>query len=52
MKIGYFLSCEEFTPAELETLLQPALDTERLLGVQRTLQKVGITWPGSPAIPE
>ena len=25
----------EFTPAELETLLQPALDTERLLGVQR-----------------
>ncbi|MDC0748673.1 hypothetical protein [Polyangium mundeleinium] len=42
----------EFTPAELETLLLPAPDPERVLAAQRRLQKVGITWPGSPEIPE
>jgi hypothetical protein len=42
----------EFTTAELETLLYPAPEPERLLGAQRMLQKVGITWPGSPEIPE
>jgi len=41
----------EFTPAELETLLRPSPDPKRLLGAQRRLQKVGLTWPGSPAIP-
>lgn len=38
----------EFTPAELDTLLHSALEPERVLGVQRTLQEVSITWPGSP----
>ncbi|MDC0747746.1 hypothetical protein [Polyangium mundeleinium] len=42
----------EFTPAELETLLVPTPDPKRVLGIQRRLQKVGITWPGSPEIPE
>ncbi len=42
----------ELTSAELETLLHPAPVPERLLGAQRMLQKVGITWPGSPEIPE
>jgi len=42
----------ELTPSELETLLRPALDPQRLLGAQRRLQKVGITWPGSPEVPE
>ncbi|MDI1432697.1 hypothetical protein [Polyangium sorediatum] len=42
----------EFTPAELETLLVPTPDPKRVLGVQRRLQMVGITWPGSPEIPE
>ena len=42
----------EFTQAELETLLRPTPDPERVLGAQRRLQKVGITWPGSPEIPE
>ncbi|MCK6588460.1 MAG: hypothetical protein HUU21_36930 [Polyangiaceae bacterium] len=44
----------EFTPAELETLLVP-LPTpppKRVLNAQRMLKKVGITWPGSPKIPE
>ncbi len=41
----------EFTPSELETLLRPAPEPARLLGAQRMLQKVGITWPGSPEIP-
>ena len=41
----------ELTTAELETLLHPAPDPERLLGAQRMLQKVGITWPGSPEPP-
>ncbi|MDC3961532.1 hypothetical protein [Polyangium jinanense] len=42
----------EFTPAELETLLLPTPKPKQLLAVQRGLQKVGITWPGSPEIPE
>ncbi|MBK9260414.1 MAG: hypothetical protein IPM54_11330 [Polyangiaceae bacterium] len=41
----------EFTPAELETLLHPGLGPEQLLGAQRSLQIVGITWPGSPELP-
>ncbi|MRG95689.1 hypothetical protein [Polyangium spumosum] len=42
----------EFTPAELETLLHPTPDPKRVHAVQRRLQKVGITWPGSPEIPD
>jgi hypothetical protein len=44
----------EFTPAELETLLYPfpTPPPKRVLEAQRSLQKVGITWPGSPEIPE
>ncbi|MDI3282323.1 hypothetical protein [Polyangium sp. 15x6] len=42
----------ELTPAELDTLLRPTADPERVRGAQRGLQKVGITWPGSPEIPE
>ncbi|MDC0745075.1 hypothetical protein [Polyangium mundeleinium] len=42
----------EFTPAELETLLLPTPKPERVLGARWRLQKVGITWPGSPEIPE
>ncbi|MDI1434975.1 hypothetical protein [Polyangium sorediatum] len=42
----------EFTPAELDTLLLPTPKPERVLGAQRRLRKVGITWPGSPEIPE
>jgi hypothetical protein len=42
----------EFTPDELATLLPTPPDPERLLGAQRGLQKVGITWPGSPELPE
>jgi hypothetical protein len=41
----------ELTPAELEKLLLPEPDPEKLLIAQRMLQKVGITWPGSPEIP-
>jgi hypothetical protein len=42
----------ELTKDELATLLPTPPDPERLLGAQRMLQKVGITWPGSPEIPE
>jgi hypothetical protein len=42
----------ELLPDELATLLPTPPDPERLLGAQRMLQKVGITWPGSPEIPE
>jgi hypothetical protein len=38
----------EFTPEELATLLLPAPDPKRVLAIQRGLQMVGITWPGSP----
>jgi hypothetical protein len=41
----------EFTPAEIETLLPTPPDPERQLTAQRMLQKVGITWPGSPDLP-
>lgn len=41
----------EFTATELETLLLPAPKPSRLLGAQRMLEKVGVTWPGSPEIP-
>jgi hypothetical protein len=41
----------EFTTAELATLLRRPPDPETLLDAQRMLQKVGITWPGSPEIP-
>jgi len=41
----------EFTTDELATLLAKPPDPERQLGVQRRLQKVGITWPGSPELP-
>jgi hypothetical protein len=42
----------ELTTDELATLLPTPPDPERLLGAQRMLQKVGITWPGSPDLPE
>ena len=41
----------EFTNAELETLFPTPPDPEKLLGAQRSLQEVGITWPGSPDLP-
>ncbi len=41
----------ELLPDELATLLPTPPDPERLLYAQRMLQKVGITWPGSPEIP-
>ncbi len=41
----------EFTTEELATICPTPPDPERLLGAQRNLQKVGITWPGSPALP-
>jgi hypothetical protein len=41
----------ELLPDELATLLPTPPDPERLLDAQRKLQKVGITWPGSPEIP-
>jgi hypothetical protein len=41
----------EFTTAELATLLRRPPDLGTLLDAQRALQKVGITWPGSPEIP-
>ena len=41
----------ELTTDELATLLPTPPDPERLLAAQRMLQKVGITWPGSPEIP-
>jgi hypothetical protein len=44
----------EFTHPEIETLLHPIPMPvpERVLGAQRALRRVGITWPGSPEIPE
>jgi hypothetical protein len=41
----------EFTNAEIETLFPTQPDPEQLLCAQRMLQKVGITWPGSPELP-
>ncbi|MBK9265001.1 MAG: hypothetical protein IPM54_35120 [Polyangiaceae bacterium] len=40
----------EFTPDEIATLI-PKPEPTQLLAVQRRLQEVGITWPGSPEIP-
>jgi hypothetical protein len=42
----------EFTAEEIEMLFPTPPDPEQVLGTQRELQKVGITWPGSPEIPE
>lgn len=42
----------ELTTDELETLLPTPPDPKRLIGTQRMLRKVGITWPGSPKLPE
>lgn len=41
----------ELTTAELELLFPIPPAPETLLDAQRMLQKVGITWPGSPEIP-
>lgn len=41
----------EFTPDEIATLIPKPPDPKRLLAVQRRLQEVGITWPGSPELP-
>jgi len=41
----------EVTANELATLLPTPPDPKQLVAVQRRLQKVGITWPGSPEIP-
>ena len=42
----------ELAADEIATLIPTPPDPEQLLGAQRMLQKVGITWPGSPEIPE
>lgn len=42
----------ELLPDDLATLLPTPPDAKRLLEAQRMLQKVGITWPGLPAIAE
>jgi hypothetical protein len=42
----------ELTTAELELLFPTPPDPKHLLGAQRRLQDVGITWPGSPKLPE
>ncbi|MFO0759157.1 MAG: hypothetical protein U0359_21875 [Byssovorax sp.] len=42
----------ELTADELAVLFPTPPDPERMLDAQKMLQKVGITWPGSPVIPE
>jgi len=42
----------ELTTDELATLLPKPVDPKRLLGAQRSLQAVRVTWPGSPEIPQ
>ncbi len=42
----------ELTPDELATLCPIPPDPEKLFHAQRKLQKIGITWPGSPTIAE
>lgn len=42
----------ELTTAELELLFPTPPKPEILLDTQRMLQTVGITWPGSPELPE
>jgi hypothetical protein len=41
----------ELTADEIATLLPTPPDPSQLLYAQRMLQKVGVTWPGSPEIP-
>jgi hypothetical protein len=41
----------ELTTEEIEVLFPTPPDPKRRLGVQRMLQKVGVTWPGSPELP-
>ena len=40
----------EFTPDEIAMLIPKEPDPKELLAIQRRLQEVGITWPGSPEI--
>jgi hypothetical protein len=42
----------ELTTDELATLIPTPPDPTRLRAAQRMLQKVGITWPGSPVLPD
>ncbi|MFT3768425.1 MAG: hypothetical protein QM820_23500 [Minicystis sp.] len=42
----------ELTPDEVAMLVPTPPQPEVLFGAQRMLRKVGITWPGSPEIPE
>ncbi|MDC0746065.1 hypothetical protein [Polyangium mundeleinium] len=42
----------ELTTDELATLLPAPPDPSRLAFARQCLRKVGITWPGSPEIPE
>jgi len=41
----------ELTTDEIAMLFPTPPDPEQLLGAQRSLQTVGITWPGSPELP-
>ena len=41
----------EFTTDEIAMLIPKPAEPTQLLAVQRRLQEVGITWPGSPEIP-
>ncbi len=41
----------EFTPEEIEMIFRAPPDPKELLPAQRSLAKVGITWPGSPELP-
>ncbi|MRG96305.1 hypothetical protein [Polyangium spumosum] len=41
----------ELTTDELATLIPKPHDPSLQLSVQRMLQKIGITWPGSPELP-
>jgi hypothetical protein len=47
-----FAGPTELTRDELALLLPTPPAPEQLLAAQRMLKKVGITWPGSPEIPE
>jgi hypothetical protein len=42
----------ELAVDEIATLIPTPPDPSQLLDAQRMLQKVGITWPGSPELPE
>jgi hypothetical protein len=41
----------EFTPDEIAMLIPKPAEPKQLLAIQRRLQEVGITWPGSPELP-